>query len=262
MKRLPSTVKRYLMPLISILLFVAAWEGLVRIMSIPRYVLPSPTAVGTAMKNDWSLLLHHTSFTLLETALGLLLAVILASAVAILLSQSRWVYEAVYPLLIISQTIPLMVLAILLPLWFGWGLLPKVLIVTLVCFFPVAISFLKGLLSVDNDLVNLFRSMGASQLTIVKLVKIPAALPSFFAGLRIAATYSIMAAVISEWVGAQRGLGVYMTIKQKGFAVDQVLAAVVIICGLSYVLVKLVDLIEYTLTPWNRPRHSNENDTL
>ena len=154
--------------------------------------------------------------------------------------------------MILSQTIPLIILAILLPLWLGWGITPKIVIVVLVCFFPIVINLLNGLDEVDPDQLSLFHSMGASNLDTFFMVKIPAALPSFFTGVRISATYSLMAAVISEWVGAQRGLGYFMTIKQKAFAIDEVLAAVLVICLISYLLVKFIDWLEYWLIPWNR----------
>lgn len=166
-----------------------------------------------------------------------------------------------YPLLVATQTIPLIVLAILLPIWFGFGLLPKIIIVVTVCFFPIVINLMNGLASVDRDQLNLFRSMGAKPLQTFFMIKLPAAAPAFFSGLRISATYSIMAAVISEWVGARQGLGYFMTIAQKSFRIDQVLAAVTIICILSLLLVKIVDWAEYLLVPWNRRLYEYDENT-
>jgi ABC-type nitrate/sulfonate/bicarbonate transport system permease component len=198
------------------------------------------------------MLLFHSAATLLEAGCGFLLALSLALLMGFFLDNILLLKQALTPILVISQTIPLIVLAALLPLWFGWGMLPKILIVIMVCFFPIAINLLKGLDSVDPDQLSLFRSMGADVWETFRIVKFPAALPSFFSGLKISATYSIMAAVISEWVGAQRGLGYFMTIQQKSFAIDRVLAAVIVICILSLLLVKLVDVMEYMLVPWNR----------
>lgn len=241
-------------PGLSIGLLFLLWEGAVRWFHIPAYILPAPSQVLAAMWRSRSLLLQHTGTTLTEAILGLLLAVAVAFIMAFAMHSLSWLYQAVYPLLILSQTIPLIVLAILLPLWLGWGMLPKVVIVVLVCFFPVVISLLNGLAEVDPDQINLFRSMGASTPATFFMVKMPAALPSFFTGVRIAATYSIMAAIIGEWVGAKEGLGYYMTVKQKAFAIDEVLGAVLIICAMSYLLVKIIDLLHYWAVPWNRCR--------
>jgi ABC-type nitrate/sulfonate/bicarbonate transport system permease component len=188
----------------------------------------------------------------MEALLGFSLAIVFAFAVAFLLTSIKWLNQALYPMLIVSQTIPIITLAPLFLIWFGWGILPKIIVVVLVCFFPVVISLIRGLSSVDPDQLNLFRSMGASRTATFKMVKLPSAMPVFFSGLKISASYSIMAAVIGEWLGASQGLGYYMTISQKSFKVDQVLAAVVIISVVSLLMVKIIDLAEWLLVPWNR----------
>lgn len=232
-------------------LLLVVWETGVRIAQVPEWILPGPWQVMSALKGNLALIYYHTQTTLGEAGLGFILSILLAFAAAFALTSLPWLNRAVYPFLIISQTIPLIVLAVLFTIWFGWGLLPKVLIVILVCFFPIAISLINGLNSVDPDQISLFRSMGASQLATFNMVKLPAAMPSFFSGLKISATYSIMAAVIGEWLGAKQGLGYYMTLQQKSFAIDQVLAAVVVICVISLILVQLVGLLERILVPWN-----------
>jgi len=234
------------------------WHIGVKLSQVPVWILPGPVQVLQAMISHAALLWHHTQITLTEALLGFALSVALALVLALLLHYLNWLCQALYPLFIVSQTIPLIVLAVLLPLWFGWGMFPKILIIILVCFFPMVINLFNGLKAVDPDILNLFRSMGAKPLATFRLVIMPYALPSFFAGLRISATYSIMAAVIGEWLGAQRGLGYYMTLQQKSFAVDRVLAVVVIICILSLLLVKAVDLLEYLLLPWNRKVYSQQ----
>lgn len=251
MKKYANTTHK-LLPLTTILLLLAIWEFSVRISATPSWLLPAPSQVLAAIADNWALLIFHTQTTLLEASYGFILSIILSLGIAWAMDSISALKQALYPLLIVSQTIPLIVLAILLPLWLGWGMLPKILIVVLVCFFPIVINLIKGLDSVDGDKINLFKSMGATSCYTFRTVKLPAALPAFFSGLRISASYSIMAAVISEWVGAQRGLGYFMTIQQKNFAIDQVLAAVAVICLLSLALVKLVNLIEYMIVPWNR----------
>ncbi len=252
-----TSIEYSLLPGLSLMLVLAIWEAAVRLNDIPVWLLPAPSRVIKTIIEIWPLLVFHSTATLLETAYGFLLAIILALLTGFLLDHVSFLKQAVNPILVISQTIPLIVLAVLLPLWFGWGMLPKVLIVMLVCFFPITINLMKGLDSADPDQLSLFRSMGAGRWETFKIVKFPAALPAFFSGLKISATYSIMAAVISEWVGAQRGLGYFMTIQQKSFNIDQVLAAVIVICVLSLLLVKLVDMLEYLLVPWNRTKNIN-----
>lgn len=239
-------------PLIAFLLFLLVWELGVRIYDVPDYILASPTEVLATIATTYPALWFHGTMTVLEASSGFILAIAIAFLMAFLLDTLSWLNQAVYPLLIVSQTIPLIVLAVLFTIWFGFGLLPKILVVILVCFFPIVISLSNGLNMVDPDQLNLFRSMGASRLKTFTMVKLPAAMPSFFSGVRISATYSIMAAVIGEWLGSNQGLGYYMTLQQKQFAIDRVLAAVVVICLLSLLLVKLIDLVEYLLVPWNR----------
>lgn len=251
MRRSANIVNK-LAPYISALFLLVIWEGAVKLKHVPQYILPGPVQIISTLADNCELLLRHTITTLEEALLGFILAIGIAFFTAFLLDNIDWLNKAVYPVLILSQTIPIITLAPLFLIWFGWGLLPKIIVVILVCFFPVAISLLNGLNAVDPDLINLFRSMGARRIAIFNMVKLPSALPSFFSGMKISASYSIMAAVIGEWLGAQQGLGYFMTISQKSFRVDQVLAAVVIISVLSLLIVKAIELIEYMLTPWNQ----------
>lgn len=251
MKRSASIVNK-LIPYATGLILLLGWETAVRWTHLPAYILPGPLQILKTLGETLPLLGKHTIITLEEAALGFVLAIATAFMVALILNRFYWLNQAVYPLLIVSQTVPIITLAPLFLIWFGWGILPKVLVVVLVCFFPVAINLLNGLNSVDTDLINLFRSMAASPMAIFRMVKLPAAMPGFFSGMKISASYSIMAAVIGEWLGAQQGLGYYMTIAQKSFRVDRVLAAVMIIAGLSLLVVKIIDLIAWLLMPWNR----------
>ncbi len=250
--RRSASIGNKLAPYLSTLALLFIWEGAVRLKHVPQYILPGPIQIINTLAENYELLLMHAISTLEEALLGYGLAIVIAFLTAFLLNNINWLNKAVYPVLIISQTIPIITLAPLFLIWFGWGLLPKIIVVILVCYFPVVISLLNGLNLVDPDLINLFRSMGASRLAIFNMVKLPSALPTFFSGMKISASYSIMAAVIGEWLGAQQGLGYFMTISQKSFQVDQVLATVIIISGLSLLIVKAIDLVEYLLTPWNR----------
>jgi len=250
MKRSASIVNR-IIPFASGFILLLIWEMAVRLNHLPSYILPGPVQIIKTLISTFPLLLMHTAKTMEEALLGFVLAIILAFITAFVLNHFYWLNQAIYPLLIVSQTIPIITLAPLFLIWFGWGILPKILVVILVCFFPIVISLLEGLNAVDPDLINLFRSMGASRIAIFNMVKLPTALPGFFSGMKISASYSIMAAVIGEWLGAQQGLGYFMTIAQKSFRVDRVLAAVVIIAILSLLVVKAITLAEWVLTPWN-----------
>ncbi|HZK86411.1 MAG TPA: ABC transporter permease [Syntrophomonas sp.] len=251
MKKFSLTVAK-LLPLGTILLLLGVWEIGVRYSQTPAWLLPTPSQVMITFWNIRTMLLTHAAITMLEALLGFMLSIVIAFIIALLMDSFSWLKRALYPLIIFSQTIPLIVLTVLFVIWFGFGMLPKVLVVILVCFFPILISLMNGLDAVDNDQIKLFRSMGANRLAIIRMVKLPAALPAFFSGLRISVTYSIMGAIIGEWMGAEQGLGYFMTLAQKGFKVDQVLATVVAICILSLIMVKTVDLLEYLLVPWNR----------
>lgn len=252
MRKFPLTAAKFL-PLLTIVLFVLLWELGVRLSHTPAWILPAPSQVLLSLAEIGPVLLAHTSVTLAESLLGFGLSILIAFILALLLDNFAGLRSALYPLIIFTQTIPLIVLTILFVIWFGFGMLPKILVVILVCFFPVLINLMNGLDAVDHDQIRLFKSMGAKPGAIIWMVKLPTALPSFFSGLRISATYSIMGAIVAEWMGAEKGLGYFMTLAQKGFKVDQVLAVVVVICILSFLLVKAVDLLEYLLVPWNRP---------
>jgi ABC-type nitrate/sulfonate/bicarbonate transport system permease component len=163
---------------------------------------------------------------------------------------SPWLRRALYPLLVVSQTVQILAIAPLLIIWFGFGLLPKIIIVVLICFFPLAVSTADGLASADPDLIALFRAMGARREQIWRMVRLPAALPAFFSGLRVAVTYSIVGATIGEWVGGTEGLGLYMLRSKNALATDQVFVAIVITSALSIALYALVYFIERAALPW------------
>jgi ABC-type nitrate/sulfonate/bicarbonate transport system permease component len=237
-----------------LVLLLALWEVAVRLLRIEPWLLPAPSEILRALGEGWPLLWKHTAVTLYESLLGFLLSVGLALALAFTMDTLPLVRRALYPLLVTTQTVPIISVAPLFLIWFGYGLLPKVLVVVLVCFFPVAVSLLESLAAVDTELTDLLRSMGAGRLLQLRLVKLPGALPALFSGLKIAATYSIMGAVIGEWLGAQAGLGYYMTLSQRSFATARVFASIVIITLLSLAVFKVIELLEHRLMPWLRLR--------
>jgi len=247
-----ESIRDKAIPVLFIILVILIWQLIVDSGMIARYILPSPWDVITICIAILPEITVHIYTTLQEALTGLLIAIILSVLLAILMDNFTIVKKALQPLLVVSQTIPIMVLAPLFVMWFGFGILPKVMVVILVCFFPIVVSLLEGMSSLDNDLLNLMKSMKANRWQIFYLAKFPASLGSFFSGLKIAATYSIIGAVIGEWMGGKAGLGVYMTRVRQSFALDKVFASILVIIILSMILFKIIELIQLLAMPWKR----------
>ncbi len=203
--------------------------------------------------------MKHARGTLAAALLGLFIATIFALILAFLMDMLRTVYKLLYPAAVMSQTIPLIAVAPLFVLWFGFGFLPKILAVVLVCFFPMLINLLKSFRALDSDYIDLMRSMGANRWQLICHVKLPGSIPAFFAGLRISATYAVMGAVIGEWLGGASGLGVYLIRSQKSFAAAQLFAAIVTIMLLSIGLFLFVLLLEGLTVRQGGNAHNRHN---
>ena len=242
--------RQYAPPLLLILLLLVAWQVLTWLMKVPKWLLPSPWQIVVAGVEARELLGPHTWQTLKETWVGLGLAVTVGLGLALVIDFSPLLRRTVYPLLVASQTVPILALAPLLIIWFGYGILPKVIVVALVCFFPIVVSTADGLRVADPELIALLRAMGANRRQIFLKVRVPGALPSFFSGFKIAITYSVVGAVIGEWVGASRGLGIFMIRSSKNFLTDRVFAAIAVTSLLSIVMFAAVMLLERSLLPW------------
>lgn len=245
-----SRVRRILVPTVTIAVLLIVWEVVVRVGLVPNFLLPSPTQVVEAFVRDAGALAQHAATTLLEAAIGLGIGVVVGFVVAALMDRFELVYLALDPIITVSQTIPAVCIAPLLVLWFGYGLAPKVVLIVLTTFFPVTVSLVGGFRSVDPDLIDLMRTMGASRSQTFLKVKLPAAMSELFSGLRISATYAIVGAVIAEWLGGFSGLGVYMTRVRKSFGYDSMFAVIALTSLLSLLLMKGVDLLERACIPW------------
>ena len=228
------------------------WEVVCVTGLVPAYMLPAPTDIVLAFITDFPELCIHSAVTLQEAAYGLLLGTALGFVCAVGMDAFEWLYRALYPILVITQTIPTVAIAPLLVLWFGYEMAPKIILIVLVTFFPMAVGMLEGFRSVDPDSVALLRSMGASRQQVFRYIKCPAALPQFFSGLRIAAAYSVVGAVISEWLGGFQGLGVYMTRVRKAYAFDKMFAVILLISAISLLLMALVDVLQKKCMPYAR----------
>jgi ABC-type nitrate/sulfonate/bicarbonate transport system permease component len=248
---LPSRWFRELFPpLLLIGLTLLIWQVIASRSGLSAFILPSPIDVVDAAWATRELLGNAILTTMIATMIGLVISTVFGVILAAAIDLSPFIRRAVYPILVASQTVQILAIAPLLIIWFGFGLLPKVLIVILICFFPLALNTADGLASADPDLVALLRSMGASRWQIWQIVRLPSALPQFFTGLRIAVTYSVVGATIGEWVGGTAGLGQYMLRSKNALATDQVFVAIVLTSLLSIGLFVLVYLIERLVLPW------------
>jgi ABC-type nitrate/sulfonate/bicarbonate transport system permease component len=237
-------------PVLLVVLLVLGWYFVAKVSGMGRFVLPSPVDVAQAAWETRSLLLSAMGTTLLATAVGLGLALVAGIGLAALMDFWPLARRALYPLLVASQTIQILAIAPILVIWFGFGMVPTVSIVVLFCFFPLTVSTADGLASSDPELIALLRAMGAKRRQIWRMVRLPSALPSFFTGLRMAVTYSIVAATIGEWVGGSSGLGMYLLRSKNALATDQVFAAMYVTTLLSVALFALVYGIERISLPW------------
>lgn len=232
------------LPIVFSLLLLVIWQMIVTLHNVPEFILPSPVKVMEEFIDSWQILLEHTLVTVEEALLGLLASVVLGAALGLAMGYFEIFRRMVYPLFVVTQTVPMFVLAPLFILWFGFGILPKIVVVFMVCFFPIAVTFAQGLVQSDSGMDDLLKVMGASRWEIFRISRIPQALPYFFSGLKIAATYGVVGAVLAEWVGAQKGLGVFMTRAMKSFRTAALFADVLLVVLLSLLLYKTVEWIE------------------
>ncbi|ALC82126.1 MULTISPECIES: ABC transporter permease [Bacillus] len=257
MKRLKNTastqwdsVRNIVLPVSSVFLFFLLWELFVLITKTEAWILPAPHLVITEFFTGNFAFSDHIFPTLFEALTGLLLSVVVGVGFAIILDSSDVLYRTFSPLLVVSQTIPIIALAPLFIIWFGFGFVPKLLIVALVCFFPIAMNVIEGLRMVDKDMLAMMKSVGASRYQLLFKLKLPFALPFFFTGLKISGTYAVMGAVISEWLGASKGLGVTLTRATQSFQTVRVFLIIVIIVLLSLTFYSSIQLAARACMPW------------
>ena len=253
-----SRLRAYVAPLAVILLLLGAWELAARwdwisdALNIQDFLVPAPSDVATSLWRDRSLLADDFWVTFREVALGFLCALVGGLAFAILLHLSDTLRRALYPLLVATQTIPPVAIAPILVVWFGFGLGPKVLLIALVCFFPVTVNTLDGLRSVDPQLLTMMRTLGAGRAQILGRVELPSALPFIFSGTKIAVAVAVIAAVFAEWVGAESGLGHQIFIASSQLLTARMFAAITLLAVMAIVLFALVAVIERRVVTWDR----------
>ncbi len=237
-------------PLVSLAVLISVWLFVTEKEIIARYMLPAPTEVAEALIKELPILMQHAAVTVQEALYGLIIGIGLAFVIAVLMDSLAFVRAALYPILVISQTIPTIAIAPLLILWMGFDMAPKITLVVLTTFFPIAVSLLDGFQSADRDEVNLLKSMGANKLQIFRHIKLPGATEQFFSGLKVSASYAVVGAVISEWLGGFEGLGVYMTRVKQAYAFDKMFAVIILISALSLVLMAVVALLKRIAMPY------------
>jgi len=241
---------RWLPAALIVVAILGVWEGYVQVFNVERWFLPAPSVIATTIGEDYGLISRHTWVTLEEVIIGFALAlaggVFLASCIVL----SRTLERAAYPIIIASPTIPWLVVAPLLLIWFGHGLAPKVIVVALIAFFPIVVNTVDGLRSVDPELVNLMRTLEASRWQIFMKVQLPSAMPFLFSGTKVAVAVSVIGAVVGEWVGSSEGLGYFIIRSKSQFLTERVFAGIVVLSAMGIALFVLVGAIERLAIPW------------
>lgn len=237
-------------PLALLAAAVGFWELVVRAGHVPDYVFPAPTTVASSLVDDGGLLGRAALVTVREMALGYLLAVAVAVAVAVVLHVSAALRHALLPILVLSQTVPTVLLAPILAIVLGYGIEPKLIVVAIVCFFPIVVNAVDGLRAADPELVQMMRTLHGGRFAIFRRVELPGALPAIFSGARVAATYAAVGAVFGEWAGSSSGLGFVILQAQPALETARIFAAVLVLSALALALYALVTLAERVLVPW------------
>ncbi|MEK4513292.1 ABC transporter permease [Paenibacillus anaericanus] len=251
-----STWKQIWPPLVAVIFLLTVWQLAVSVFHVEAWILPSPLDIARESSSNAAGIWDHTLATLRLTLIGFPIGTGVGLIVALLLHLLPGVKRAFYPLLILSQNVPSIALGPLLVIWFGFGLLPKIVLITLVCFFPVAVAAMGGLAQSDGVMMNYMKMAGASKWQIFTKLELPHSLPSLFSGIKISATYAVMGAVVAEWIGADKGIGYYMLLQKSAYRTDRMFVAIVIIVLLSLVLFAIIALLEKWLVRWKPRRNS------
>ena len=246
----------FLYPAAAIVLVLAAWESLTRLGAAPSYALPAPTEVALALVQQWPMLMSNALSTTVAIVSGFALSVVVGIALAVLISSSRIFEKSLYPLLVGSQAIPKLALAPLFVVWFGFGLLPKVIMTFLIAVFPIVVSTVQGIASVETELEFLSRSMGLSPYRTFRMIRLYRALPSIFAGLKVAITLAVVGAVVGEFVGSDRGLGTLLLRAIGVVNTPLLFAGLIVLTVIAIVLFGLIELLERFAIPWHVSQRS------
>jgi ABC-type nitrate/sulfonate/bicarbonate transport system permease component len=242
--------------LLVIAVLLGAWELYADLGGVDEFILPAPSQIGQSLWDDRSLLASNLAVTAQEVGLGILVALVLGFVLAVALHFSGVLRRSVYPLLVASQAVPIVIIAPLLVVWFGFGMVPKLAIIALVCFFPVVVTTLDALSSVDPDLLKLMRTLDASRWQSFRWAQAPAALPAALSGAKIAVAVAVIGAVFAEYAGSSEGLGHLMLQAIPQLETARAYAAVVLLAAFAVLLFSALAFAERRLVPWaNRRTH-------
>ena len=236
--------------LVTFTVIIIFWYIICLLFELPPFILPSPDLVAIALVNNFYEILNHSSITLLEILLSLFFGIVLGSFFAVLISLSEKLKRWIMPLLLASQSIPVFALAPILVLWFGYGISSKVIIGTIIVFFPIASNFSDALNKIPKEYIHAGQTLGFSKLQIFNLIKLPNALPGLFSGIRVGACFAPIGAVVGEWIGGSQGLGSYMIYSNARLQIDNMFAALIILIVITISLYHLIDLILKKLIWW------------
>lgn len=245
-----AIIQSWAIPLLILIGLIGLWEFWVQVGDIPKWQLPAPSAIAKELIASWALLWKHAYVTLQEVIVGFLVALVSGLLLAAIIAYSKVLEKTVYPIIISSQTIPIIAIAPLLLIWVGYGIASKVIVVALICFYPIAVNTIDGLKAIDFNMVNMMHTLGASRRQIFTKLQIPTSLPYMFSGIKVGISISVIGAVIGEWVGASAGLGYLITYSQPLFLTSRVFAAIIVLSAMGIGLFVLATLIERLMLPW------------
>lgn len=244
-------------PFVLIIILLVLWDVVIRVFAIPPYLIPSPEKVVEQLWKEWPRLMKESAVTTWATLGGFALSILFGIPMALMIAYSRTVESFVYPLLVFSQSIPKIAIAPLFVVWFGFGIIPKIIAAFLLGFFPIVVSTVMGFKSVEPDMIDLARSMKASKWQTFMRISLPQALPSIFAGLKVSITLAVVGAVVGEFVGSNSGIGYLLQIANGNFDLPLMFAALVVLSMIGVVLFVLVDVVERLMIPWHASHRSD-----
>jgi NitT/TauT family transport system permease protein/putative hydroxymethylpyrimidine transport system permease protein len=245
---------KWIAPTALVAVAIGGWELLAKLGHVENYLLPAPSEVASALWRDRDLLAPDAWVTAREVLLGFALALAIGVAIAVVLHLSPLLRRAVYPLVVASQAVPVVVIAPILVIWFGFGITPKLIVIALICFFPVVVNTLDGLEGVDREQVKMMRTLGASRLDLLRRLELPSALPFLFSGAKVAVAVAVIGAVFGELVGSDAGLGHAIQVGTAQLETARVFAAVLILSVMAIALFGIVALLERRAVPWAHAR--------
>jgi len=247
----------WMRPILLIVILLVLWDLAIRLFRIPPYLIPAPEAVVKQLYLEWPKLWRESLITTYATLGGFALSIAFGIPMALMIAYSRTVESFVYPLLVFSQSVPKIAIAPLFVVWFGFGIIPKVICAFMLGFFPIVVSTVMGFKSVEPDMIDLARSMKASRLATFLRISLPQALPSIFAGLKVSVTLAVVGAVVGEFVGSNSGIGYLLQIANGNFDLPLMFAALTVLSGIGVLLFVAVDVVERLMIPWHA---SQRND--